>query len=110
MPSDKNFAEYVLEQADLAGRMTTKQMFGEYALYIDAKVVAFICDNQVFLKPTDAGRALLPHVTEAPPYPGAKLHFQVNEHLDDRSFFKRLLIVTGDALPAAKPKRVRKSG
>ncbi|MCK7502621.1 MAG: TfoX/Sxy family protein [Comamonadaceae bacterium] len=34
-------------------------MFGEYAIYLDGKVVALVCDNQFFVKPTDAGRALL---------------------------------------------------
>lgn len=109
MASDKDFAQYVCEQAGLAGRTSTKRMFGEYALYLDAKVVAFICDNQVFVKPTDAGRELLGSVTEAPPYPGAKLYFQVNEHLDDQSLFKTLLITTADALPVAKPKKAKKS-
>ena len=44
-------------------------MFGEYALYIDEKVVALICDNQVFVKPTAAGLEVLGEVIEAPPYP-----------------------------------------
>ena len=86
MATDKEFAEYVCEQAGLGGRITTKRMFGEYALYLDAKVVAFICDNQVFVKPTDAGRALLGSVTEVPPYPGAKPCFQIDGDLcEDRN-------------------------
>lgn len=105
MATDKDFADYVREQAGLGNRITTKRMFGEYALYLDAKVVAFICDNQVFVKPTDAGRTLLGAVTEAPAYPGSKLYFQVNEHLDDQPLFAKLLMTTADAVPAAKAKK-----
>ncbi len=32
-------------------------MFGEYALYCDQRVVALICDDQVFVKITDPGKA-----------------------------------------------------
>jgi TfoX/Sxy family transcriptional regulator of competence genes len=34
-------------------------MFGEYAIYCNEKVVALVCDNQVFVKPTAAGRLLV---------------------------------------------------
>jgi len=83
-------------------------MFGEYALYLGEKVVAFACDNQLYLKPTDAGRALLRHVSEAPPYPGAKMHFRLDDEIDDRALFKRLLQATASALPLPKPKRAPK--
>jgi hypothetical protein len=38
-------------------------MFGEYAIYCDGKVVALVCDDQFFLEPTAAGRALLGRVS-----------------------------------------------
>ncbi len=96
--------DYVAEQADLGGRLASRKMFGEYALYVDGKVVALVCNNAVFLKPTDAARQRLGAVVEAPPYPGAKLYFQVNEQLDDRELFKWLLLISADVLPAPKPK------
>jgi TfoX/Sxy family transcriptional regulator of competence genes len=80
-------------------------MFGEYALYIDEKVVALICDNQVFVKPTAAGLELLGEAIEAPPYPGAKPHYQVNDHLQDSDLMRKLLLATASALPRPKPKR-----
>lgn len=104
MASNQDFIDYVCEQGDLAGRISTKKMFGEHALYVDDKLVALICDNQVFVKPTDEGRQLLGSVTEASPYPGAKAHFQVDEHLEDRKLFQELLLVTASAVPQPKPK------
>lgn len=52
-------------------------MFGEYALYLDNKVVALVCDNQCFVKPTPGGRAFIGEVTEGFPYRGAKTAFLV---------------------------------
>ncbi len=104
MASDQSFVDYVCEQADLSGRVTTKRMFGEYAIYVDGKVVALICDNQVFVKPTEIGKIILGTPIEAPPYSGAKLHYQVNEHLDDRAIIRKLLIETANVLPTPKTK------
>ena len=72
MASDLTFVEYVRDQMRGAGAVTFKSMFGEYALYIDEKIVALVCDNQLFVKPTKAGRALLGAVTEASPYPSVR--------------------------------------
>jgi TfoX/Sxy family transcriptional regulator of competence genes len=83
-------------------------MFGEYAIYCDGKVVALVCDNQLFVKPTAAGRALLGAVTEASPYEGAKPHFLVAEQLDDPSLMSQLVRITAAELPAPKPKPRRK--
>ena len=108
MASDASFVDYVCEQADLGARLTSKKMFGEYALYVEGKVVAFVCDNHLYLKPTDPGRALLQTVDEQPPYPGGKLHLRIGAELDDRELLRRLLLATFDALPAPKPKPVKK--
>jgi TfoX/Sxy family transcriptional regulator of competence genes len=37
-----------------AGAISYRYMFGEYAIYCDGKVVALVCDNQLFVKPSDA--------------------------------------------------------
>ena len=78
MASDIGFVEYVCEQIRGAGQVSHRRMFGEFAVYCDGKVVALVCDNQFFLKPTDAGKALLDRVKEAPPYPGAKPYFLID--------------------------------
>lgn len=48
MATDQDFLEYVVEQAEGAGMLSHRRMFGEYALYLDGKVVALVCDNQLF--------------------------------------------------------------
>jgi len=46
MASNKDFVDFVVDQMGDAGLITSKKMFGEYALYCDGKVMALICDNQ----------------------------------------------------------------
>jgi TfoX/Sxy family transcriptional regulator of competence genes len=75
MGSSIGTVQYICDQAALGSRLAFKRMFGEYALYLDGKIVALICDDQLFLKATAEGRAYLGKVSEAPPYPGAKNHF-----------------------------------
>jgi TfoX/Sxy family transcriptional regulator of competence genes len=103
MATSVSTINYILEQAAAAGNIRTRKMFGEYALYCDDKVVALVCDNQLFIKPTSAGRVLLGTVVEAPPYPGAKMYFRLDD-LDDRELVSQCLRVTADALPVAKPR------
>ena len=104
MASDIGFVEYVCEQIRGAGQVSHRRMFGEFAVYCDGKVVALVCDNQFFLKPTDAGRALLDRVQEAPPYPGAKPYYLIDAQLDDADAVAAIVRATADALPLPKVK------
>ncbi len=105
MASDLDFVEYVMDQIRDAGSISYRKMFGEYAVYLDGKVVALICDNQFFVKPTVAGRAFIGEVVEAPPYPGAKPSFLIDEQLEDSDWMCSLMRMTADELPIPKPKK-----
>jgi TfoX/Sxy family transcriptional regulator of competence genes len=109
MATQPDFVEFISEQCDLGTALTYRRMFGEYAIYLDGKVVAFACDNQLYLKPTDAGRRVLKTVAEHPPFPGAKPYFRIDAEIDDRDLLRRVLLATADALPAPKPKPARRS-
>lgn len=105
MSTDRIFVDYVMEQAGLGARLTMKRMFGEYAFYVDDKVVAFGCDNSLFLKPTAAAPRLVPHAPQRPPYPGAKDYPVIDELLDDGDALRIVLLATADELPAPKVKK-----
>lgn len=104
MGSKVDTVQYVCDQAGLGRRLTYRKMFGEYALYLDSKVVALVCDDQLFLKPTPEGRAYLGVVSEAPPYPGAKNFYLLSAELDDTEALRGALLVTAKALPEPRPK------
>lgn len=105
MASELGFVQHVCDQIRGVGEVSYKKMFGEYGVYVGSKMVALVCDNQLFLKPTEAGRALLPAAAEGAPYPGAKPHLVLNEHLDDSDLLSRLFRDTEAALPAPEPKK-----
>jgi DNA transformation protein and related proteins len=106
MASELGFVEYVCDQMSDAGRITYRKMFGEFAIYCDGKLVALVCDDQLFVKPTPGGRAFIGAPVEAPPYPGAKPSFLI-EDLDDREWLTGLVEVTARELPAPRPKRAK---
>jgi TfoX/Sxy family transcriptional regulator of competence genes len=108
MASDENFIEFLADQMGGAGAISYKKMFGEYALYCDGKVVALVCDNQLFVKPTAAGRAYIGKVDEAPPYPGAKLYFRIEDAFEDREWISGLVKITAKELSPPGNKALRK--
>ncbi len=112
MASDLEFVEFVVDQVKGAGVIAYRKMFGEYVLYCEGKVVALICDNQLFVKPTEAGKSFIGDVVEAPPYPGAKPSFLIGEQLEDKDWMSNLVRLTEKELPKPKPKKrpKKKSG
>ncbi len=112
MASDATFVDYVLEQMHGAGALVSRKMFGEYAIYCDQKVVALVCDNELFVKVTAQGRSFLDKASQpillAPPYPSAKNSFLIQDQLDDREWLAQLIRLTADALPAPRPKKPAK--
>jgi len=109
MASDLDFVQFVVDQISPSCGVSYRKMFGEYALYSKGKVVALICDNQLFVKPTDQGRAFIAAVVEAPPYPGAKPAFLITDEIEDREWLTNLIALTEEALPPPKPKKTRKT-
>ncbi|MCX6266082.1 MAG: TfoX/Sxy family protein [Bacteroidetes bacterium] len=105
MASDQSFVEFIVDQIENVGQITFKKMFGEYALYCEGKVVALVCDNQLFIKPTEGGRAFIEDVVEAPAYTGAKPSFLIDARVEDREWISNLIRITYEELPEQKIKK-----
>ncbi len=105
MATDKDFVEYIADQMSEAGEITFKKMFGEYGVYCGGKIIALICDNMLYIKPTEAGRSFIGDASEAPPYPGAKNYFLIEDQIDDREWLSGLVKATFSELPEPKPKK-----
>ena len=105
MASDQEFVDFVVDQIRNAGEITSRKMFGEYAIYCDGKVAALVCDNRLFVKPTEAGRSFMGEVVEARPYPGAKNSFLIEDGLEDREWITDLVRITAKELPEPRPKK-----
>ncbi len=109
MVSQASTVAFIAEQVAAAGAVSARKMFGEYAIYCDGKLTALICDDQLFVKPTEAGRAHIGEVHEAPPYKGAKPCFLVSaDQWDDREWLTTLIRVSAAELSLPdKSKRKR---
>jgi TfoX/Sxy family transcriptional regulator of competence genes len=103
--SDPRLVEYICDQVGDAGVISSRKMFGEWAIYSGHKVVALVCDDRLFVRPTVAGRAFIGQPVESPPYPGAKPHFLVEDRIDDRAWLTELIRVTEGEIAPPKPKK-----
>lgn len=108
MPNDLAFIDYICDQIDDACEVTYRHMFGGTTLYSKGKVVALICDNQLFVKPTEAGRAFIGDVTEAPAYKGSKDFFLIEEEIDNNEWLSELISRTEQELPRPKPRKKKR--
>lgn len=108
MASDLSFVEFVVDQLHDVPVVTYKKMFGEFGLYSEGIFFGVICDNRLFVKPTDGGRAFIKDMVEAPPYPGAKPSFLIGDRIEDGEWLSALVRITVGELPPPKPKKRRK--
>ena len=101
MASSRSTAAFIAGQAGAAAR----PMFGEFGLYHAGILVALLCDDRLFLKPSAAGRADPDLGEEAPPYPGAKPHLVVPAEVwEDADRLAGLFRDTAAALPPPQAK------
>ena len=104
MSSNTDFVQYIADQCSGVGEIVTKKMFGDYGIYCNGKIFGLICDNRFYVKPTEAGRALLKTEELRPPYDGAKDYFYIAD-VDDRDYLSALVRETCKALPGPKVRK-----
>jgi len=108
MSTREDTVEFLLDQLSALPGMRSRKMFGEYCLYFDEKPVAFVCDDELFIKPTPEGRAYVEEagaLDEAPAYPGSKLYLRIGgDRWEDRDWLAGLVELTASVLPAPKPR------
>ena len=111
MSSSQSMVDFIIDQMSDAGDVSFKNMFGEYGIYCNGKMVASVCDNKLFVKPTVRGRNYIGGVVEASPYPGAKPSFLIfGEKWENREWLRELIKITAEELPVPikKKKSVKK--
>jgi DNA transformation protein and related proteins len=109
MATQQGTVDYLLEQLSGLHGVTARKMFGEWGVFLDGKTVALVCDDQLFVKPTAAGRELASDAPEAPAYRGAKPALLIDaDRWEKRDWLCGLIRATADALPMPKPKKPKK--
>lgn len=104
MASNPDLVQYIVDQCGGSANITVRKMFGDYGIYCGGKIFGLICDNNLYIKPTETGRKMLRSETMRPPYEGAKPYFYI-EDIDDRDYLSALVKATCDELPEPKEKK-----
>ena len=94
MPTSKKTIAYLTDQLASLHGVSTKRMFGEYCLYFDGAPIAFVCSDQLFIKPTKTNKQLLTKELIGYPYPGAKPYFLIPADQWEYAEWLRELITT----------------
>jgi DNA transformation protein len=99
MPTSNKTITYLTDQLASLHAVSTKRMFGEYCLYFDGVPIAFICSDQLFIKPTKTNKQLLIKELIGYPYPGAKPYFLIPaDQWEDAEWLKELIVTTAKEL------------
>jgi TfoX/Sxy family transcriptional regulator of competence genes len=97
--------DFILDQLATVGDASARKMFGEYGVYSSGRMVALICDDQLYVKPTASGRAFAGQIPEAPPYPGAKPCLLISQdQIEDSKWLSELIRLSAKELPLPKKK------
>ncbi|MEI7510967.1 MAG: TfoX/Sxy family protein [Candidatus Peregrinibacteria bacterium] len=109
MATNPSTIAYIGDQLSSLPNIRARKMFGEYALYCNEKVVTLACDDEVFVKITEAGKAFIgEEYEEGIAYPGAKPSFKIDSHImENPEKFCELIRITEKNLPTPKHKKIR---
>lgn len=105
MATNKEYLTFVLEQLSEIDNITYRQMMGEYIIYQNGKIAAYLCDNRLLVKPVPSAETLLPDAPHEPPYDGAK-DMILLEQIEDKQFLTQLFNAMYDELPLPKKKKI----
>jgi len=99
MATSQSTMDFLLDQLSGLAGLSTRKMFGEYCVYLFGRPIGFVCDDQLHLKMTEAGRAFIDNAQESIPYPDSKPHLLITADLwEERDWLRQVVQITADAL------------
>ena len=110
MATSQSTMDFLLDILSDSRQVSARKMFGEYCLYYAGRPVGLVCDEQLYLKPSEAGNRLMKFPDEGAPFPGARMHLRISpDDWDDRSWMNALVRATFDSLPPPKVPKLPKT-
>ncbi|MGN0689369.1 MAG: TfoX/Sxy family protein [Oscillospiraceae bacterium] len=106
MSTSKGYLDFILEQLSELDGITYKQMMGEYIIYFNGRIAAYLCDDRLLIKPVASAVRMMPNARLEPPYDGAK-DMLLCENVDDKAFLKELFEAIYPELPEPKKKKAK---
>ena len=106
MPTKQSTVDFILDQLISAGDVSARKMFGGYVVYLDGKVVGLVCDDTLYIKITEQGKAFVgEYYQEGTAYKGAETSMLIDdERIEDREWLGELVRITADNLSLPKQK------
>lgn len=109
MATTKEFHDHIVGSLQRVGDITTRKMMGEYLVYYRGRLVGDICDNCLFLKPTEAVLRLMPGAERGYPYEGSKTLMVMVEEVENTELMTEVLNAMYEELPQPKKKKKSKT-
>lgn len=105
MATSKEFCDYIVENLQRAGDISIRKMMGEYCVYYQGKLIGDICDNCLFLKPTESVLRFMPDADRGYPYEGSKTLMVIVDDVENIELMEKVLKAMYEELPEPKIKR-----
>ncbi|WP_146066561.1 DNA alkylation repair protein, partial [Candidatus Venteria ishoeyi] len=74
-------------------------------MYSKGKVIGLVCNDQLFIKQTDAGKKYIGNYAEGIAYPGAKPSLLIEDKIEDKEWLSKLILITEKEIPVPKKKK-----
>ena len=93
MTSSPDYLQFILDQLSELPEITYRKMMWEYILYFHWKIIGWIYDNRLLLKPTEKVKNLIENLEMQIPYPWAKPMIYV-DNVDNSEYLEALIKTT----------------
>ena len=107
MATSREYAFFVENLFRGVDGFSMKRMFGEYGIYLQGRVLGFLCDEQILLQDTPTARKLLPDAEKKELFPGSKL-FIIFSDEGNHHLLQSVAQAMWEELPVPKPRKGRK--
>ena len=97
MASSKDYLQFISDQLQDLQKISYRQMMWEYILYFHWKIIGWIYDNRLLLKPTEKVKNLIKNFEMQIPYPWAKPMIYV-DNVDNPDYLRNLINTTYNEL------------
>lgn len=102
MATSKEYYEYITENLNKVGEITTRKMMGEYCVYYKSKLIGDICDNTFLIKQTKISLKFFGENEKAYPYEGSKTLMIVVDDAENTELLRQVFDGMYDELPDSK--------
>lgn len=103
MACSTEFIDFILEVLSPLGEVHSRNMMGDYVIYLNGKCVITACDNNAFIKKSPCIEELMKDAEVGRAYEGAKEGYILS--FDNQDNARKVISTLWNALPYPKSKK-----